>query len=100
MSTKNILIATLSGIAAGVIVGYLTAPASGSETRQKLSDTADDLKRRFKRMQGVGEEELEELKEIFEKEMKGVKASVKEKVLKLIEAAKANGTHVMEEAAN
>lgn len=44
MSTQKMLIAAFAGLAAGAVLGVLFAPASGAETRQRISDTADDVK--------------------------------------------------------
>ncbi len=37
----------LLGFTAGVLVGLLFAPESGSDTRQRIVDASKDLKRRF-----------------------------------------------------
>lgn len=47
MSTQKILIGVFAGLVAGTIAGLLLAPASGTETRQKIADGADDLKRKM-----------------------------------------------------
>ena len=87
MSTKALIITGISCIATGVLVGLLTAPASGKETRQKLSDKADDLTKKFNKLKGKSLEELSELKEIFANEVDGLKEDVRERVLHLIDAA-------------
>ena len=61
MSLEKILIGTLSGLAAGLAIGYLTAPDKGSETRRKISGSAEELKNRIKRFRHNGAAELEEL---------------------------------------
>ncbi|MFA5814634.1 MAG: YtxH domain-containing protein [Bacteroidales bacterium] len=51
MSKGNVFLDVLTGLAIGVILGVLFAPAKGSETRQKISDKgnefADTLKKKF-----------------------------------------------------
>ncbi len=98
MSTQKILIGTLSGLAAGIIVGLLTAPAPGSETRQKISESATSLKKKLKKLTGKAESELDELKEIFQTEVDGLSDDVRERVLKLITASKASYNHIKQEA--
>jgi gas vesicle protein len=100
MSAKSILIGTISGLVAGVVVGLLTAPQSGAETRQKIADAGENLKKKFRRMRSEAADELDELKEIFEHEAEGLKDDVKERVLKLIASTKSKANHVAEEALN
>jgi gas vesicle protein len=98
MSTQKILIGTMTGIVAGIALGLLVAPAKGSETREKLSDLADNLKKKLKNIRGTTADELDELKEIFERETTGLKDDVRERVLSLIKAAKTSSNNIKEEA--
>jgi gas vesicle protein len=98
MSVQKILIGALSGLVAGVAIGVLVAPAEGSETRQRIADTADSLKKKLRRLRGITVDELDELKDIFEKETEGLKGDVRERVLDLISAAKARGNNIKEQA--
>ena len=98
MSAKNVLIGALAGLVAGVAIGVLTAPAEGKETRQRIADTADNLKRKLRHLRGLTVDELDELKEIFERETDGLKEDVRSRVLDLIKAAKAKGNHIKEQA--
>ncbi|MET0241871.1 MAG: YtxH domain-containing protein [Flavitalea sp.] len=97
MSLEKILIGTLSGLAAGLAIGYLTAPDKGSETRRKISDSAEDLKNRIKRFRRNGAAELEELNSIFQREVTGLTDDVRTRVLDLISAAKATGNNLKKE---
>jgi len=98
MSTQKILIGTMTGIVVGVALGLLVAPAKGSETREKISGIADNLKKRLKHLRGTTADELDELKEIFERETTGLKDDVRERVLNLIKAAKTSSNNIKEEA--
>jgi gas vesicle protein len=98
MDAQKILVGVLSGLVAGVAVGILIAPAEGSETRQKIADTADSLKRKLRQLRGVTADELDELKDIFEKETEGLRDDVRSRVLELIRAAKEKGNHIKEQA--
>lgn len=97
MSVQKILTGTLSGLVAGVAIGLLIAPASGKETRQKISDTAGDWKRRIRRFRGQAGQELDELQSIFEGEVDGLKDDVRARVLKLIESSKHSYNSLKEE---
>jgi gas vesicle protein len=98
MSVQKILIWTISGLAAGVAIGMLTAPAEGSETRQKIADTADNLKRRIRKLRGIATDELDELKAIFERESEGLREDVRSRALELIKSAREKGNHIKEQA--
>lgn len=91
MSAQKILIGTLSGLAAGVAIGLLIAPDKGSETRAKIADTASSFKKKLQKLRGTTADELDELKDVFEHEVSGLKDDVRERVLSLINTAKANG---------
>ena len=94
MSFQKMMIATLTG----VVIGILIAPAKGSETRQKLADSADNIKDKIRRMRGATNEELDELHKVFENEIAGLKEDIREKILKLIETSKKGYNHVKSEA--
>jgi gas vesicle protein len=94
MSAQKLMIATLTGI----VVGILIAPAKGSETRQKLSESADNIKNKIRRLRGTTNEELDELHQVFEQEIAGLKDDIREKILRLIEVSKKGYNHVKAEA--
>jgi gas vesicle protein len=94
MSLQRLFTATLSGI----VIGMLIAPAKGSDTRKKLSDTMDNVKDKIRRIRGTTNEELEELHKVFEHEISGLREDIREKVLRLIEVSKKGYNHVKSEA--
>jgi len=65
MSAQRVLVAALSGFVAGVAVGLMVAPASGSEIRQRIADSASDfaggIKDKIRNLRGNAEEELDDL---------------------------------------
>jgi gas vesicle protein len=98
MNAQKVMIGALSGLVAGVAIGILVAPAEGKETRRKIADTADSLKRKLRHLRGVTMDELDELTEIFQRETEGMKEDVRNHVLELIRAAKEKGNHIKEQA--
>jgi gas vesicle protein len=98
MDAQKILVSALSGLVAGVAIGILIAPAEGSETRQRIADTADSLRRKLRQLRGVTADELDELKDIFTRETEGLKDDVRTRVLELIKAAKEKGNNIKEQA--
>lgn len=53
----------LTGIAAGLAIGYLTAPRSGKETRDQLAASADE---QTKGLKGQWDKTVSQVKETFE----------------------------------
>jgi len=98
MSAQKVLVGALAGLVAGVAIGVLTAPAEGKETRQRIADKAESLKRKLRQLRGLTVDELDELKDIFEKETEGLREDVRTRVLDLIKAAKMKGNHIKEQA--
>jgi gas vesicle protein len=98
MSIQKVLVGAFSGLVAGVAIGVLMAPAEGSETRQKIADTADSFKKKLRKLRGITSDELDELTDIFEKETDGLKDDVRRRVLELIQAAKVKGNNIKEQA--
>ena len=98
MSTEKVIIGTISGLVAGLAIGLITGTLLSDETRQKITDSADSLKKKFMSLTGKTSNELDELSEIFETEIEGLGDDVRERVLKLIEASKTGYNNVKEEA--
>jgi gas vesicle protein len=94
MSLQRLFTATLSGI----VIGILIAPAKGTETRRKLSDSVDNIKDKIRRLRGTTNEELDELHRVFENEIAGLREEVREKVLRLIEVSKKSYNNIKSEA--
>jgi gas vesicle protein len=93
MSLQSMLTCTLSGI----VIGILIAPAKGTETRQKLSDSVDNIKDKIRRIRGTTNEELDELHNVFEHEISGLRDDIREKVLRLIDVSKKGYNHIKSE---
>lgn len=87
MSTAKILCGALIGVAAGLIIGILTAPESGEETRKRIKKTAHHLQGRVKRILGKGADGLTELRYIVENEVTGLKDDVKQRILNILDEA-------------
>lgn len=94
MSLQRMLVATLTG----VVIGILIAPAKGSETRQKISDSADNIKSKFRRIKNATREELDELRYEIEDQANGLRDDVRQKLLNLIRAARAGYNNIKSEA--
>ncbi len=97
MSLQKIIVAATAGLVAGAVLGVLTAPASGKETRENIANSAEDLKKRLRKLRGQAMDELDELQDLFETEVEGLQDDVKERVLALINKAKASKNNFVSE---
>ncbi|PSL48059.1 gas vesicle protein [Chitinophaga niastensis] len=90
MSTTKFLAGAIAGLTTGLVIGLLTAPDSGDKTRKKIKSKTDDWRHKVNGLIGRSNEDLTELKEVFEHEISGLGDDVRERVLKLIN--KSQGT--------
>lgn len=72
-SNSKTVIALLAGLAAGAVLGILFAPDTGSETRDKLSDSIKDITDSFKDAAG---KELQNLVNLKDKLVDNVKTKI------------------------
>jgi len=67
MNSGKIVLALLTGVAAGALLGILFAPAKGSETRKKISgkggDLAESMKEKFNEFLDDISDKYEDIKE-------------------------------------
>ncbi len=104
MSTQKIILGTISGVLAGVAVGLLVAPMSGEETRQKISDSADEfatgVKDKVSQLTKKGAMKADDLKAAFNDKIEGISDDVREKIVKLLDSSKDAADNVKEVANN
>jgi gas vesicle protein len=87
MRSALIIVGTLSGLVAGVAVGMLTAPCKGAETRKKVADSADNLRKVIQGFTTKRGHSVEDVKNILSEEIQGLQPDVKNKILQIIESA-------------
>lgn len=86
-NTKNIVLAGLGGVAVGVLIGVLFAPAEGKKTRALIKNKADDLMSKVKSTDAA--EILACLKEKIAAEYEEGKSEVKDELLEQIQKLEA-----------
>lgn len=87
MRSALIIVGTLSGLVAGVAVGMLTAPCKGAETRKKVADSADNLRKVILGFRTKTGRSVEEVKSILQDDIEGLNPDVRNKILQIIESA-------------
>jgi X-X-X-Leu-X-X-Gly heptad repeat protein len=98
MNDQKVLIGAISGVLAGVAIGMLVAPVSGSEARQKIADSAGDLKTKVKDLTKKASVKLDDLRSTFENEIEGLGDDVRQKILKLMDSGRTTANNIKEGA--
>lgn len=88
MSVQKIIIAAVAGVAAGVAIGMLLAPYSGTETRKKIADSAGDLKDKIVDLSKKANIKVDDVRQAFTKEIEGLGGDVRQKILNLIDSGR------------
>lgn len=69
-NSGSVILGTLIGAAVGFAAGILLAPASGKETRENLSEKANDMSRKISDATDQALDSIKELKESAEKSLR------------------------------
>ena len=86
MRAPLIIFGTLTGLVAGVAIGRLTAPCSGREARQKVSEQANNLRKVILGFRTRTANSVDDVKSLLSQEIEGLEPVTKNKILELIEA--------------
>ncbi|MEQ8243130.1 YtxH domain-containing protein [Fulvivirga sp.] len=87
MKTLKLIAATSLGIAAGAVIGVLTAPRSGKKTRKMISSEVDSQVNAVKKST---DKQIKELKKDYNKALKKYSQSGKELISRTKEAVSLN----------
>lgn len=74
--TSKVLVAALLGATAGAVIGILFAPDKGSETRKRLSKSAEDIIDQVTKKVNEGKETLSSLKDEAKTKAREMKSKV------------------------
>lgn len=98
MSSSKLLAGIASGFLVGLTMGFLTAPAKGSETRRKVLDSAEKFKNKLIKIGDLDESELDDLRDYFENKVENIPDEIRETVLKLIHSSESSYKNYEDEA--
>lgn len=75
----------MTGLLLGVGIGILFAPGKGADTRDSLADSASRLRDQFDRLVGGSSKELDDLKDLLEREIHGLSDELRNRLRTLVE---------------
>jgi gas vesicle protein len=75
----------LAGALIGVVTGLLLAPKRGSELRHDLSDNAEKLQKRIRRIARKTSAEVDDLRNILEDQIEGLNDDVRYRMLTILD---------------
>lgn len=78
------------GIMLGTIIGLLTAPAKGSVTREKLSETAGYWKFKINELLGMSQSDLDELQATLEDRTTEITEDMRQRLISVVKKTKRN----------
>lgn len=94
MKSSLIIVGTLSGLVAGVVIGLLTAPCDGSNTRRKITRTtqeaADNLRKVIIGFRSRSGHNVEDVKRLLSEDIEGLTPFTKQQILSIIETSQKN----------
>lgn len=84
----------LAGALIGLVAGLMLAPKPGEELRNDLSESADKLQKRLKRMARRTAGEVDDLRDLLEDEVTGLADDVRFRLLTILDEAQEGAQNV------
>lgn len=83
-----------AGAIVGVVAGLLLAPEKGEDLRSDIADSAEKWKRKFYRLTGRTNAELNDLRELLEDEVMGLSDDVRYRLLTILDETKTSAMSI------
>jgi gas vesicle protein len=83
-----------AGALVGLVAGLLLAPEKGEDLRNDIADSAEKWKKKFYRITGQAETELDDLRELLEEQVSGLGDDVRYRILTILDEAKDSGQKI------
>ncbi|HEX6915863.1 MAG TPA: YtxH domain-containing protein [Chitinophagaceae bacterium] len=86
-SAYKIIFTGFTALVSGVAIGVLLAPGCGRDTRQKVMDTAENIRKRIMGFAARSGHTVEDVKQMLTDEVEGLNPALRTRLLQLIESA-------------
>jgi gas vesicle protein len=86
-SAYKIIFTGFTALVSGVAIGVLLAPNCGSDTRRKVMDTAENIRKRIMGFAARSGHTVEDVKQMLNEEIEGLNPNLRERIIQLIETS-------------
>jgi len=81
----KIIFTGFTALASGVAIGILLAPSCGADTRKRVSETAENIRKRIMGFATRSGHTVEDVKNMLNDDIEGLNPDLKDRILQLIE---------------
>lgn len=83
----KIIFTGFMALVSGVAIGVLLAPNCGTDTRRKVMDTAENIRKRILGFAARSGHTVEDVKQMLNDEIEGLNPNLRNRILQLIETS-------------
>ena len=83
----KIIFTGFTALVSGVAIGVLLAPNCGADTRRKVMDTAENIRKRIMGFATRTGHTVEDVKQMLNEEIEGLNPTLRTRILQLIETS-------------
>jgi hypothetical protein len=84
-SAYKIIFTGFTALVSGVAIGVLLAPNCGADTRRKMMDTAENIRKRIMGFAARSGHTVEDVKQMLTEDVEGLNPDLRNRILQLIE---------------
>jgi gas vesicle protein len=83
----KIIFTGFTALVSGVAIGVLLAPNCGADTRRKMMDTAENIRKRIMGFASRSGHTVDDVKQMLTEEVEGLNPALRNRILQLIETS-------------
>jgi hypothetical protein len=84
-SAYKIIFTGFTALVSGVAIGTLLAPNCGTETRKKVMDTAENIRKRIMGFAARSGHTVDDVKQMLHEDIEGLNPDLRDRILQMIE---------------
>ena len=88
-----------AGALCGLVAGLLLAPEKGEDLRNDIADSAEKWKKKFYRLTGKAGAELDDLRDMLEEEVGGLRDDIRYRILTILDETQDHAMNIKQDIA-